>query len=112
MSATLWNLLVFGIVLVTMVASGALPVAAMRQWPGYWKLVAALPLLALAAWVAIIMLARAIDPESHRLWLLELFGWAMLTMIYMVIVFTARRAFEKADKQEQLESRPGPGSHE
>lgn len=100
----IWNFILFATVFITMIASGALPVAALRQWQGYWKLVAAIPLLCLMGWVALILLAQSINSESHSLWILELFAWAMLTLIYMVVVFTAKRAFEKADQAAKSES--------
>ncbi len=93
----LWDLVIALIVLVAAASSGALPLAAARQWQGAWRLGALLPFIVLLLWVALIILTRAIDPQSHALWPFEIFAWAMLTLIYMVGLMTAKRIFEKAD---------------
>lgn len=91
------------ILIVMAVAAGSamLPISAYRYWKGYWKLVAALPLLVLAAWVCWIVIARLIQPTAHAYWLLEIFAWAMLAMLYMATMMTAKRQFEKADNPEK-----------
>lgn len=81
--------------------SAALPISAFRYWTGYWKLVAAIPLLILAGWVSWIVIAKLLQPAAHAYWMLEIFGWAMLAMLYMATVMTAKRQFEKADSQDQ-----------
>lgn len=98
-SALWWNLLIAAIVLVFSLASALLPLAALKQWQSHWRLGAALPLLGLGLWVVIIVAGRALDPQSHRLWPFEIFAWAMLNMIYMVALMTARRVFQKADQE-------------
>ena len=87
------------VVFATAAGSAVLPIAAIRYWPGYWKLVAAAPIALLLVWSGWITLAKWISPETHSYWPLEIFTWSMLTMIYMVTVMTAKRVFEKADKQ-------------
>ena len=97
-----WNLVISLTVLLVTLASAALPVAALRQWQGVWRVSAALPLLILAIWLGIIFISRVISAESHGLWALEVFGWAMLNMIYMVALMTTKRIFEKADKEKSI----------
>lgn len=99
-----WNLAIAGIVLVFSLASAVLPLAAMKQWQGSWRIGALLPLLGLGLWAGIIVLSRLADPQSHRLWPFEIFAWAMLNMIYMVALMTAKRVFEKADQEKQANS--------
>ena len=94
------NLVMILIVAATAVGSAALPVSAFKVWTGYWKLVAAMPFLVLAGWCAWIIIARLLDAAAHPYWLLEIFAWAMLTLLYMATVFTARRQFEKADNPD------------
>lgn len=94
------NLAMILIVATAAIGSAALPVSAFKVWTGYWKLVAAIPLLFLAGWCAWIVIARLLDAAAHPYWLLEIFAWAMLTLLYMATVFTARRQFEKADNPD------------
>lgn len=98
--AVFWNFVIAVIVLATLIASAALPVAALRQWPGRWRYLAMFPLAALMLLLAVIVTGRLDDPGSHRLWPFELFAWAMANMIYMVIVMTAKRKLDKHDAKE------------
>ena len=95
-NAVWWNLIIAIIVLAATLASAALPLAALRQWPKSWRLAAVFPLAILALWVLAIVLGRAADANSHRLWPFEVFSWAMLNMIYMVAVMTYKRQIDKA----------------
>ena len=95
-----WNFVIAVIVLATLIASAALPVAALRQWPGRWRYFAMFPLAALLLWLVVIVTGRADDAGSHRLWPFELFAWAMANMIYMVIVMTAKRKIDQHDAEE------------
>ena len=97
--AVFWNMVIAIIVLGTLLASAALPVAALRQWQGRWRYFAAFPLAVLAVWVGQIVTARLGDSNSHRLWPFELFAWAMFNMIYMVIIMTGKRKLDKADAE-------------
>lgn len=97
--AVFWNMVIAIIVLGTLLASAALPMAALRQWPGRWRYFAAFPLVVLAVWVGLIVTARVGDTNSHRLWPFELFAWAMFNMIYMVIIMTGKRKLDKADAE-------------
>lgn len=95
-----WNGILILVVIAVTAGSAALPISAYRVWTGYWKLVAAIPLLLLAGWSSWIIIARLIQPTAHTYWLLEIFTWAMLAMLYMATMMTAKRQFEKADSQE------------
>ena len=98
--AVFWNFIIAVIVLATLIASAALPVAALRQWPGRWRYFAMLPLAALILQLTVIVTDRLDDLGSHRLWPFELFAWAMANMIYMVIIMTAKRKLDKHDAEE------------
>ena len=98
----IWDLLIAIIVLLTTLASAALPVAAIRQWPKKWRYSALFPLIILALWLGLIGVSKAADSRSHMLWLFEIFSWAMLNMIYMVSLMTIKRIFEKADEKNGL----------
>lgn len=95
-----WNVVLLLIVFGAAAGSAVLPISAFRYWTGYWKLVAALPLLLLAGWVSWIVIARLLDSAAHQYWMLEIFAWAMLAMLYMATVMTAKRQFDKADNPE------------
>ena len=97
-----WNLLIALFVLLATAASAALPVAALRQWQGYWRLSAGLSLAVLGAWLGLIFISRLFSADAHRLWALEIFAWSMLNMIYMVALMTIKRASEKADQKNTL----------
>ena len=87
--AVFWNFVIAVIVLATLIASAALPVAALRQWPGRWRFFAMFPLAALIFQLAVIVTGRLDDPGSHRLWPFELFAWAMANMIYICLLYTS-----------------------
>ena len=93
--AWIWDLVIAAIVLGFTLASGALSFAAMRQWRGKWSISALLPMVILALWCLIIVIAKVQSPESHTLWPFEIFAWAMLNMVYMVGVMTIKRILEK-----------------
>lgn len=96
-SELFWNFIIAVFVIAVSSGSAALPVAAMKQWSGNWRIAAIVPIAILMLWIAIIVIGRIESPESHRLWTLEIFGWAMLNMVYMVSVMTVKRIIEKAD---------------
>lgn len=95
-----WNYGLLLLVMAVAAGSAALPISAYRYWTGYWKLIAAIPLLVLAGWCSWILIARLVQPTSHPNWLLEIFAWAMLAMLYMATMMTAKRQFEKADNPD------------
>ena len=79
--AVFWNFIIAVIVLATLIASAALPVAALRQWPGRWRYFAMFPLAALILQLAVIVTGRLDDPGSHRLWPFELFACVGLLLL-------------------------------
>ncbi len=95
----LWNLFIALIVLLVTAASAALPLAAIKQWNRHWRIGAAIPLLVLLIWLAVIAVSRSLSDETHQLWPFEIFAWAMLNMIYMVALMTAKRLFDKEDEK-------------
>lgn len=95
----MWNFFITLIVVITSGCIAALAIAASRQWGGYWRGLALLPLLILAIWTAIIVLRTSMDPVSPNLWPLEIFAWSMGTVVYLVILLTAKKAFLKADEE-------------
>lgn len=95
--AWVWNLLIAAMVLAVAAGSAVLPISALKHWTGQWRLVAALPLFILIIWLGVIAISKLVSVDSHRLWPFEIFTWAMVTMIYMVTMMTAKRAFEKKD---------------
>ena len=92
----LWSLLVNFFILAVGVASAALSIAAQKQWKSYWRWSALFPLLILGIWVTVIILSRLFDENTHRLWPLEIFAWAMFNLIYMQVLMLAKRKLEKA----------------
>ena len=99
-SFDIWDTLMLAIVLLTTASSAALSVAAWRQWQAGWRLVAALPIAALLVWMAWVSVSRYLYPNAHSLWSFELFGWALLNLLYMATVLTAKRTFEKTETGE------------
>ena len=97
-----WNLIIAVIVIAISSASAALPIAASKQWTGYWRVSAITPLAVLLLWIAIIVFGRLQSSDSHQLWPFEIFTWAMLNMIYMVAVMTVKRVLDKADQEISL----------
>ena len=95
--AMAWQIVVVLIVLLSLLASAALPCAAQKQWKGGWRLVAQAPLAVLLAWSLVILATKALQPGSHPMWELELFSWAMLNMIYMVVMLTARKVISREE---------------
>jgi high-affinity Fe2+/Pb2+ permease len=81
--------------------SAVLPWSALRHWQNRWRYAALAPLVVLALMLLNVAVARVMDPQSHTLWLFEVFAWAMLNMVYMVSVFTAKRMLEKADAEQE-----------
>jgi hypothetical protein len=99
-SSPVWNILISILVIAISGSIAALPIAALKQWRGVWKKLAMLPLAIIIVWMVVIALSKLINPDSHSLWTLEVFSWAMITSVYMVILITAKRAFEKEDSKE------------
>ena len=64
--AVFWNFVIAVIVLATLIASAALPVAALRQWPGRWRYLAMFPLATLMLLLVVIVIKF-----EHALWSLN-----------------------------------------
>lgn len=97
-----WNLVISLIVLSATLASGALCIAAYRNWQHRgWQFAAVLPIAVLALVLILIASARLGGQNSHALWPLEIFAWSMVNLIYMVGIMTTKRIFEKADAQNE-----------
>ncbi len=99
-ASNFWDMVIILVVFAATAGSAVLPIAAIRRWNRNWKIVAALPLLALVVWLLLIALSKQIEPQSHQLWKLEVFAWAMLNMIYMVTVMTAKQMFARKDSED------------
>lgn len=99
-----WNLIIGFLVFAATIGSAVLNIAAIRHWNRNWGLVSVLPLFGLLFWIVLIVISRQLDENSHGLWLLEIFSWAMLNMIYMVTAMTAKRIFAKRDNIEPTKS--------
>jgi hypothetical protein len=56
---------------------------AIRAWQGWWRWLAAAPLLVLGADVLLILAQTSVDPTSHNLWPLEL---AMIAVVGLPVV--------------------------
>ena len=96
----------WSIVIALLVCSVAASVAylcyfAVRLWKGYWKSLALAPLGLLGLWLTLILVGMLTGLAPRALWTVEILAWAMGTAVYLVILFTARRAFEKADAADQ-----------
>ena len=101
-SAGIWNLLIALIALAVSVGSAVLPFSALRHWTGAWRASAAFPLLILFIWLLTLVIDVLNDGLGDRLWPLELFIWAMFTMVFMVSAMTIKRIFEKKDQADSL----------
>ncbi len=100
----LWNLFLTIIVIAVPASIAWLSWAASRHWKDYWRLLAAIPLLVLLLWSAFIVLEKLVDPGSHRLWPFEIFIWGMATVVYLVVLMTAKKTFDKADAEQTKSS--------
>ena len=69
----------------------AVVVVCLYRWRGWWRLTAALPLVALAAWAVVIVVSVLRDPTSHNLWPMELVLWGAGGLAYLGIVALTKR---------------------
>ncbi len=97
-----WNLLIAFVTLAVSMASAALSIAALNQWKNYWRWSALFPLLILGAWVTIIIMSKIFDENTHALWQLEIFAWAMFNLIYMQVLMLAKRKLDKAKASDLI----------
>lgn len=106
-SPWLWDLVIASIVFSATLASAVLCVSAFRNWPQKgWRWGALLPIAILLLILVAIAIAKLGDGDSHELWPLEIFAWAMMNMIYMVGLMTTKRIFEKADAANTAKPQP------
>ncbi len=87
-------LLIIG--LIVLVAAG-LQLWAFAAWQGWWRRLAAVPLLVLAGDILLILVQTSIDPTSHNLWPLEvasiaLFGAGAIAVLWLARLVTTRLA--------------------
>ena len=92
---TFWEIIIGLIVVSTASCVAYLCYLAIQVWPGHWKSFAFAPLAVLGAWLALIVISKIVDATSHSLWAFEIFSWAMMALIYLVILMTAKRTFDK-----------------
>jgi hypothetical protein len=73
------------LMIIVLVAAAILApqVWAIRAWRGWWRWLAAAPLLVLGADVLLILAETSVDPTSHNLWPLEL---AMIAVVGLPVV--------------------------
>ena len=98
-SFSLWQLIIGVFVSVVAGSVAYLCYGSVRLWSGYWKALALMPLMILALLLAFYVLIFAILSGSRPLWPFEVLSWAMGTTIYLVVLFTAKRTFEKAETE-------------
>ena len=95
-----WNAIIAALVCSVAASVAYLCYFAVRLWGGNWKPFAIAPLVVLAAWVGFVVLGVVIGREPRTLWPFELLAWSMVTAVYLVVLFTAKRTFDKADAVE------------
>ena len=98
-SAFLWNFFITLIVIAVPGSIAWLTWASVRLWRGYWRIMAATPLVILAVWTVVIILSNLSGSPEHRMWPFEIFIWAMATVVYLVVLMTAKRTFARAEAE-------------
>jgi hypothetical protein len=68
-----------------------LQVKVLRLWMGWWRLVAALPALALLLVAFNIIAGILYDRTAHNLWPLEIVAWSAGGLVYLGILFVIRK---------------------
>lgn len=73
------------LLIVILVAAAILApqIYAITAWQGWWRRLAAAPLLVLGADLLLILVQTSVDPTSHNLWPLEL---AMIAIVGLPVV--------------------------
>ena len=85
----MWRLVTVADVLVLAVLAAnvlTLTVAAWwaMRWKGPWRIAAALPIVALAAWAVAVLTHW---PTEHTLWPFELLVWGPVCLVYLVVIW-------------------------
>ncbi len=89
----------FGVSLLALAVAAAgawLPWAAYRAWRGPWRRAALAPLLFGLLWLVWMIARAAANPGDGANWQLQIFAWAMLTLVYMACAFTIKSILDKA----------------
>ncbi|MFH0798930.1 MAG: hypothetical protein V2A66_01970 [Pseudomonadota bacterium] len=63
----------------------------LKRWNGFFRIAAALPVLVLTGFIAVVSIGIAKDPTSHNLWPFELVMWGGGTFIYLGLVALLKR---------------------
>jgi len=95
-----WDTAIASFVCLVAASVAYLCYGAVRLWGGYWRALAITPLVLLALWVSTLVAGTLSASAIRSLWSFELLFWAMATTVYLVVLFTARRTFEKAALKE------------
>ena len=108
----MWDIVIILIVVSAALGSAALPGAALVHWRGLWRVGAGLPFIGLVLWGggSAVGCALRVDATlsgcasalitSYTGWMLGLFAWAMLTLVYMMGLLTARRIIGKGESSD------------
>ena len=70
---------------------------AVRVWRGNWRKLAAAPLAILFLLLVSLGWSWFSPGGLRQLWPFEVFLWAMATVVYLVVLMTAKKTFDKAD---------------
>ena len=89
------DVVLFNGFMLVMLALGVLgfaaPVQGVRRWRGGWRVAAAVPIVMMAFVVLRLVVGVAADPTSHNLWPFEILQAGALSMVFMLVLFVARR---------------------
>ncbi len=89
------DVVLFNGFMLVMLALGALgfaaPVQGVRRWRGGWRVAAAVPIVVMAFVVLRLVVGVAADPTSHNLWPFEILQAGALSIVFMLVLFVARR---------------------
>ena len=70
-------------------------VMAIRKWGRYWRLLASVPLFAMAIVMLKIIVDTNNNPTSHNLWPFEILFYSVGGLAYLAIVFILRWLIER-----------------
>jgi len=103
MSTIFANMAVAGIIVFSTVSAGRMAYLCALRWQHLWRLLASLPLMALAAWLGLTALQYRQFTGLPSLWSVELYAWAMASAVYLggllcAKAFLARTSTETSDE--------------
>lgn len=84
------------VLLIILVGFVIADITLLRRWRGGWRVVAALPLVALVAWAIVIIASILRDPTSHNLWPMELSLWCAGGYLWLGLLALARRLLRRS----------------